>query len=184
MYSGNQMTQIVTIQVKEPISSAKLFDEPADAHVMKPGDSLEAEKSALASVCRALQEAVDQVNRSREELFEKYKEQIVKLSVEIAGRILAQKTEKGDYEIESIVQEALSSAPCRQDLVVRLNPDDLAGFQKAQQGRADSDLGEVRFVADSGVGKAECVVETPKGIIQSLIGERLEQIAEMLMKAV
>ncbi|MHC4646025.1 MAG: FliH/SctL family protein [Planctomycetota bacterium] len=174
------MTQIVTIQVKEPIFSAKLFDGPA----MKPVDSLEAEKATLGSVCRALQETVDQVNRSQEELFEKYKEQIVKLSVEIAGRILAQRTEKGDYEIESIVQEALGSAPCRQDLVVRLNPDDLAGLQKAQQGRADSDSGEVRFVADPGVGKAECVVETPKGIIQSLISERLEQITEMLMKAV
>ena len=44
-------------------------------------------------------------------------------------------------------------------------------------------LASVKLVADPGIGLAECVVETPKGKVESLIDGHLEQVARALSKA-
>ncbi len=115
--------------------------------------------------------------------FSEHKAEIAKLSLEIARKVILQKVKKGDYEMESIIQEALNNAPTREDVVVRLNPDDLAGFQKIQQDKDSNVFGGIKFVADSNVGRAECLLESPKGIIESLIDKHLEQIGKALEKA-
>ena len=111
-----------------------------------------------------------------------HKDEIAKLSVEIARKVLMQKVENGDYEIESIVKEALNNAPTRQDLVVRLNPQDLEQLQKAQQEQPGGDLAGIKFVPDPDIGRAECLLESPKGIIESLIDKHLERVSEALKK--
>ena len=97
-----------------------------------------------------------------------------------------QKVQKGDYEIESIIKEALKNAPARQDIVVHLNPEDLSQYQSqrasGQQDDAGSTLAGVKFVADPGIGRAECLLETPKGIVKSFVNEHLEQISEALRR--
>ena len=39
---------------------------------------------------------------------------------------------------------------------------------------------DVKLVPDTNVGKAECLVETPKGVIESVIEEHLENISKAL----
>ncbi len=90
------------------------------------------------------------------------------------------KVENGDYEIESIVKEALENAPDRHDVVVHLHPDDVEQCQRAQQNDPGSALVGVTFVSDSNIGRAECLLENPKGIVKSLIDENLERIARAL----
>ena len=41
----------------------------------------------------------------------------------------------------------------------------------------------IKFVSDSNIGRAECLIETPKGIVESLIEKNLEQISKALEKA-
>ena len=93
-----------------------------------------------------------------------------------------QKVENGDYKIEPIIKETLSSAPVRQDVVVRLNPADLAEWQKLRENEPGEDFTGIKFVPDASIGRAECVLETPKGIIESLINQHLEQIGKALRK--
>jgi flagellar biosynthesis/type III secretory pathway protein FliH len=134
-------------------------------------------------ICQALQDAINKVNELQENLFNEHKEQIAKLSVEIARKILVQKVQEKDYEIESIVKEALKNAPTRQDVVVHLNPEDLIQCQKLQQDDTAGTLAGVKFVSDPNIGRAECLLETPKGMIESFINEHLEQIDQALKKA-
>jgi flagellar biosynthesis/type III secretory pathway protein FliH len=67
--------------------------------------------------------------------------------------------------------------------VVHLNPEDLSQCQKAQQDEPDGALTGVKFVSDPNIGRAECLLESPKGIIESLINEHLERISKALKKA-
>ncbi|MGA2093987.1 MAG: FliH/SctL family protein, partial [Sedimentisphaerales bacterium] len=117
-----------------------------------------------------------------------YRQHIAKLAVEIARKILVQKVKEGDYQIESIVAEALKNAPARQEIVIRLNPKDLTRYQQIQQaleGQAGSAAPDgIKFAADPSVGLAQCIVETPKGKVESLIDEHLEQVERALVKAV
>ena len=145
-------------------------------------EDLKAQKNLYSEVCRTLQDLTAKLNQFYDEIFASHKEEIARLSVEIARKILMRKAEDGDYEIETIVREALKNAPTHQDLVVHLNPQDLASCQKAQQNDGSGTLAGIKFVADHNIGRAECVLESPKGIIESLIDEHLEQIGKALKK--
>ena len=66
---------------------------------------------------------------------------------------------------------------------MHLNPEDLVECQKALQDDAAGTLAGIKFVADSNIGRAECLLESPKGVIESLIEAHLERIGKALEKA-
>jgi len=145
---------------------------------------VEAQRAALSQVNQALKKVTAKLNEFYDATFAAHKEEIARLAVEIARKILAQKVENGDYKIEPIIKETLSNAPVHQDVVVRLNPADLTEWQKLRENEPGEDFNErgIKFVPDASIGRAECVVETPKGIIESLINQHLEQIGKALRK--
>jgi flagellar biosynthesis/type III secretory pathway protein FliH len=193
------MSASLTIRIDRPIVSAEILDGfldaggqssdrgPADSGVKtRPPaapDSL-SQKTAFSQACQVLSQVVAKLQESCADVVARHREEIARLSVEIARKILMQKVEKGDYEIESIIKESLLHAPSRQDVVVRLNPEDLAQCLKAQQqGEPGGVLTGVQLVADPSIGRAECILESPKGIIKSLIDENLERVGKALGKA-
>jgi len=133
---------------------------------------------------QSLQSIANKLNRFYDEMFTGHKDEIAKLSVEIARKVLMQKLENGEYEIEPIIKEAIKSSPSQQDLVVHLNPEDMAAHEKAMQENNDQALTGIKFVADQNIGPAECTLESPKGTIESKINEHLDQIAKTLVNTV
>lgn len=194
------MSQAAALSLDRPIVSAELLDgypqsaggsSPAHDSVNSsaqteptvPGDS-DARKAAFSQVCQTLNGVIAKLHESYAGIFSEHREEIARLSVEIARKILMHKVDNGDYEIESIVKETLMHAPSRHDLVVHLNPDDLAQCRKAQQHDEQGGvLAGIEFVPDPNIGRAECLIESPKGIIKSLIDENLERIGKALRKA-
>lgn len=198
----------LTISLSGPITSAKILDShPATieraAHLNGRGtelphgedvysqagaeqvlmQDLEAQKAAFSQACQALNGVVAKFNEFCSKVFAQHKEDIAGLSLEIARKILVQKVEDGDYEIEAIVKETLTHAPGHQDVVVHLNPQDLAQCQKAQQDEPAGAFCGIKFVSDPNIGRAECLLESPKGIIESAIEQHLERIGKALKKA-
>ena len=193
------MSQTLTVHLDKTIVSAKVVD--GDANGVGSGLSgragehaganteqvmvqdLEAQKAAFSQACQTLNGVIAKLNEFYDKVYAEHREEIARLSIEIARKILMQKVADGDYEIESIIKEALKSAPGHQDVVVHLNPEDLAKCQKAQQDEPSGALAGIKFVSDQNIGRAECVLESSKGIIKSLIDENLERIGKALMKA-
>jgi flagellar biosynthesis/type III secretory pathway protein FliH len=193
------MPETLTVHLDKPSSSVRVLDgysiaaeaagfdsgaintNSAVDHTVSQG--LEAEKASYLQICQTLNGVIAKFNQFCDTAFVSHKEEIAKLAVEIARKILIRKVEDGDYEIESIVREAIEKAPSRQELVVKLNSQDLTTLQKVQQDNGDEMLTGIKLVADADVKKAECIVESPKGIIESLIDAHLEQISKALIKA-
>ncbi len=174
------MSRTVTVHLERPITTVRLLN---NCGVGIDGSGvLDGQRGEYSQLCQILKTVVDKLNQFHDKIFAEHKEEIAKLSVEIARKILAQKTEDGDYQIEAVVKEALGNAPTHQDVVVHLNPQDLAQCQKLQQNDEAGDLAGVKFVADANIERAECLLESPKGIIASAIDEQLERIAEALKK--
>ncbi len=184
------MTRTLTVHLEKPIVSAKISD---DSHLLscesRNGEQQnmisdsQPQNAAFAQACQALKVVIDKLNQFYDKLFAEHKEEIAKLSVEIARKVLARRVQDGDYEIESIIREALKNAPTRKDLVAHLNPEDHIVLQKTQQDDSDSDLAGIKFISDPNIGRAECLLESPKGIIESLIDEHLERIGNALNTA-
>ena len=193
------MTQTLTVNLEKPIASAKFLDDSVDAVGDKLSDCAQddsqekteqiqtqdsgATKNEFSQACQAINGVVTKLNQFYDKVFAEQKEEIARLSVEISRKVLMQKVEDGDYKIESIIKEALNNAPKRQDIVVHLNPEDLAECQKALKEEPDGTLTDVKFVSDSNIGRAECLLESPKGIVESLINEHLDRISKALKKA-
>ncbi len=189
------MSDFITVRLSQPIASVHVLDDysasagdqQTDVRLDLPqtlSSDLEAQKVAFSQACQALKSAAAKLDEFYDNVFKEHREEIAKLSVEIARRILVQKVENGDYEIVSIVKEALKNAPSPHDVIVHLNPEDHAQCQKAlHQTQQDGAFNGIQFVSDWSVGRAECLLETPKGIIKSLIDENLERIGQALQKA-
>jgi len=191
------MPDTFAVNLAKPIESVRILDGYSSNTQSSVTDStnpavnteqteligdLKAQRRLFSDTCRTLQCVVAKLNQIYDEIFTEHKEEIAKLSVEIARKILMQKIQDGDYEIESIVKETLKNAPAHQDLIVHLNPEDLAVCQKAQADKGSENLVGIKLVADPNIGRAECVLESQKGIIRSLIDEHLEQIEKALKK--
>jgi flagellar biosynthesis/type III secretory pathway protein FliH len=183
----------LTINLSRPVTSARILgskpidrESELDRHEAESAQLnlvTEAKKAAFLQACKTLNSVINRLNQFCAKVFAEHSEKIAKLSVEIARKILVQKIENGDYEIESIVKETLKNAPGHQDLVVHLNPDDLAQFEKVKQEETGDAFAGIKFIPDPKIGRAECLLESPKGIIESLIDEHLEQIGRALSKA-
>ncbi len=191
MWGDSRMSRTIAVHLEKPVVSVKISDAPpllscesknGDGEQITIQDS-QAKDTVLSQTCQTLKALTDKLNQFYDELFAGHKEEIAKLSVEIARKILAQQVQNGDYEIESIVKEALKNAPTRQDVVVHLNPQDHILCQKAQQDEPNGALAGIKFISDPNIGRAECLLETPKGIVESLINEHLERIGKALKTA-
>jgi flagellar biosynthesis/type III secretory pathway protein FliH len=195
------MAEALTMIIPSPITSVEILEdyastEPArspevhntNENSVMPADGCsqiqdsQSSRAELEQTCEMLQGVIDKLNRFYDTIFSGHKEEIAKLAVEIAGKILIQKIEDGDYKIESIIREALSQSPTQQDIVLHLNPEDFSSWQKFLADSSTGPLEGVKFVADRNIGRAECLLETPKGTIESFIGEQLEKIAGALKK--
>ena len=191
MWGDSTMQQTLTVHLEKPMVSVKIADNSpllSNESRKEDGEQIatqnsQAQKAVFSQTCQTLKALTDKLNQFYDKLFAEHKEEIARLSVEIARKILAQQVQDGDYEIESIVKEALTNAPTRQEVVVHLNPEDLILCQKAQQDEPNGALADIKLISDPNIGRAECLLETPKGIVESLIDEHLERIGKALKTA-
>lgn len=143
-------------------------------------DESRGQQAHLATLCQIVGKVAEELGRLQEETLRHNRNEIAKLAVEIARKLTMYQVERGDYDLRAIVEEALSRAPTRQNIVIHVNPEDLPRCQQLQKDNADGPFGELEFTADWSVARAECLVETPKGIVKSFVEERLERIGEAL----
>lgn len=184
------MSKTVTTRFAMPIISAEILpDYQFSAEATELSNStggvgaeaeqvLDVQKNSFMQATEMLKVVTVKLNEFYEQLFSRHKEEIARLSVEIARKILARKINDKDYEIETIVEQTLQEAPVQEDIVIHLNPDDFADHEKAGK---SGDLPGIKFVPDANVGRAECVLETPKGTIESSIENNLEKIGKALL---
>jgi flagellar biosynthesis/type III secretory pathway protein FliH len=147
-------------------------------------EQLQCQMELFVQANETLNALAARLNGYSSELLTRHKEEIAQLSVEIARRVLAQRIEEGDYDIEQVIKEAIDSVPGGSDISIRLNPEDLTLLESARQESGQKQQPEnVKLVADASVGRAECLVDTPKGLVESRINEKLDQISSALKKA-
>ena len=179
------MAEPVTVDIASPIASVGTIDD-SDGAAVSGGEvavnpeTVQSEREGLIRAGKSLEAAAAKLQQFQEEIFSSHKEQIARLSVEIAGKILQKEIGDGKYDIGKIIQEALKVAPSQQDVVVRLNSDDLERYEKGVDEKSGDGLVNVKLVADANIRPGECVVETDKGMIEYFIEEHLKKVSEAL----
>ncbi len=189
---------MLTVTLDRPIISAQVLGGNAAGDLRGQGSVVTAElqqalqtqltqvqeqHNRLAETLQLLDDMITKCNHFYEQVLATHRKEITRLALEISRKVLAQKIKDSDYEIEAIIQEALKNAPVQQGITVHLSPEDLAHCQAILAAQPEGPLAKLTLVADVSVGRAECWLETPKGVIQSFINEHINKIGEALEKA-
>ncbi|MCK5566033.1 MAG: hypothetical protein KAJ07_12375 [Planctomycetes bacterium] len=186
------MSPTLTVNISTPIQSVNMVDDLPEigdfsGEVSQSLSGSEVplgapidQSSYFANTNAALGRAVSELQALRNEVFSSHAEQIAKLSVQIARRILQKDIEDKKYDIENILEKVLKTVPSQQDIVIHLNPDDLARYNQAIGDEKPVFLSHAKMIGDPSVGCSECIVETDKGLIEYLIDEHLMQIENAL----
>jgi flagellar assembly protein FliH len=118
-----------------------------------------------------------------ESKIEEYENSFSEIVIKIAGRI-AQKILKREIETESIVKEtigdALSQVIAAQNIVIKINPDDLTLIETEGDLTHDSRFNKIRFEPDKSIEKGGCIIETEIGNVDARINSQLEEILKQL----
>ncbi len=201
------MAETLTISIAHPIAALRVVDgadggTPVDGKpdcfsqtaagpqlAAVPTEQLrdprgtEQPEQRLTQLCQVIDNIAGKLNDLYEQTIARNRSDIARLAVEIARKILACKISKGDYDIQPVIEEALKRAPARQEVLVRVNPEDLPQCQQFQQENPDSQFASLNLVADWSIARADCLIETPQGIVKSFVEEHLARITEALEKA-
>jgi flagellar biosynthesis/type III secretory pathway protein FliH len=180
------MAAMITLQVGKTIGSVQML-APAEI-AQKAASAVDAKdvaelKKKLESLCQAVALAVRETELYGQRLFATHREQIIRLAIQIASRILVREVEQGQYQIERILTEAVATTPGGSILEIRMNPDDLKTYEEiAKNGPTGIDA-NIKLTADWSIGKAECVVVTTEGLVECTMQEHLRQIDAALQAA-
>jgi len=194
------MAEVLKIRVARPVAAVHVAapagwsaaapgeragHEGTPASACEPSDGrreLEQQAQELARLCEVVNTLAARLGAFYEETIARSRSDIARLAVEIARKLLMHQVGRGDYDIAAIVEEALKQAPACEAITVRLNPEDLARCQQLQRENPGRPLAAIHLVADWSIARADCLVETPKGIVESVIEDHLERIGEALMR--
>lgn len=178
------MQQMPTVKLDGPIQNATAVTNQGGAAATTqqgPGhEHIQNQKAELNELLSNFKSIVETLSTMQSELFRRHKDDIINLAVEISRRILAHRIEQEDYKIQDLIRQALDDAPTQKDIVIRLNPKDYAQIEQLTKSSEKDFAKGATFVADASISPAQCLLETPKGIVESFIDGHLDRISEAL----
>jgi flagellar assembly protein FliH len=134
------------------------------------------------SVVKALSQAVQAIEQSRQSWQRHWEEHAVAVAMAIARRVVRRELAHAPEIAVDLVREALELASGHQPIVVRMNPDDhrALGTQVEQVVEKLRLVGQAQIVADPTIASGGCKVETDFGAIDGQLATQLARIAEEL----
>lgn len=165
---------------------------PEDVHFQQVQESYEkgfeegkrqAERG-LANVFKALRDAVEELSLLREHVLRESEEDLLKLAVMIARKVIHQEIAVDRLILAKIVSAAVSGASERDEVVIRLNPEDhrLVSAHKHLYlgGCGDERLLEIK--ADDAIAPGGCIVDTATGEIDARPDAQVDEIFRRLLE--
>lgn len=123
-----------------------------------------------------LTEILSSVESERRKFLEEITPQIVELALQVAEKVVSYQVEVNSDIVFKIVQETLGEIVQTQQIIIRLNPDDLELVSQCKE--IIEKLDHVNFVGDISVERGGCIVETQSHYIDNRISARLNRIRE------
>lgn len=136
---------------------------------------LEAEmRRNLAGERSRVAEALLEFRNVRERYFAEVEQEVVKLSLAIAGRVLHRETQIDPLLLTGVVRVALEKMADRSSVVVRVTPTDVGAWQQVFASMDESARPQV--IEDVTLQRGDCVLESKMGTVELGVQVQLEEI--------
>lgn len=139
-------------------------------------------KQHMQAALPAVQQMVALLHAERLQWLEKWEQNGVRLAIAIAEKIVRRELTQRPEITLGLVREALELASGSQTIKVYLHPEDHAalGQQVASLAHQVAQAAPAEILADAGVARGGCVVQTEYGTIDQQIEAQLARITEEL----
>jgi flagellar assembly protein FliH len=136
---------------------------------------LEAEIAARVARERSLiSTTVEQFRAAKERYFVDVEQEVVKLALAIAARVLHREAQIDPLLLAGVVRVAMEKMADRSGVVVRVCGEDVAAWEGAFHAMEASE--RPRVVEDARLARGECVLETTMGTVELGVKVQLEEI--------
>lgn len=136
---------------------------------------MEAEMRASVAQERArLVGAVEQFRAARERYFAEVEQEVVKLALAIAARVLHREAQIDPLLLTGVVRVALEKMADRTGVTVRVAAADAEEWEKTFAAMEEPE--RPRVVGSAQLHRGECVLETKMGTVELGVGVQLEEI--------
>lgn len=138
----------------------------------------------LANVFKALRDAVVELTGLKEHILRASEEDLLELAVMIARKVIHQEIAMDRLILAKVVSAAVSNASDRDELVIRLNPEDhrLVSAHKHLYLNGCSDERLVELRADEVIAPGGCIVDTVMGEIDARTDSQVDEIFRRLLE--
>lgn len=117
----------------------------------------------------------------KEELFKEAEEQILRLVLNIAKKVIGEEITQNREALLSIVHKGLQKCTFRKKLVLKVSPED-SDFIIENKDRicmTVEGISDIDIVSDLSLAKGSCIIETPSGEVDSSIDVQIEEIEKI-----
>lgn len=131
-------------------------------------------------------EIVTDAIEAKEEYLAASENDLLRLSVKIAGKIIGEQLRLHPETIASIVREALKSAPRERRLVIQVNPSDAAAVNLHLRKLLESATfqpPEIEVIPLESIAPGGCVIVSELGRVDAQLETQLQAMERVLLKA-
>lgn len=143
--------------------------------------ALERATAELGSVAAIFAAAADRLEETRREVARELADELPKLAVEIARRVLGHELATRPETLVAVIREAIVAVMPAPRLDIRVHPDDLAVLEQHRPVLAEALGGaDVRFEPSPSVGRGGCFIESPSLTLAGGVLQQLERALALL----
>jgi flagellar assembly protein FliH len=138
----------------------------------------------LVNVFKSLRTAAEGIHALRDKIMRESEDELVKLIMMVARKIILREVAQDPSILSNVIHAAISGLSERDEVTVRLNPDDYALMTSghADSFRSELTTDRMHLKSDPAVLLGNCQIETEMGTIDASIDAQLEEIYRCLLE--
>lgn len=140
-------------------------------------------KQRTDSLISSLQRTVEKLEQDRRDLFDTAREDVLRLAVAIASRVIKRTIEVDPSVVRDNVVEALELVAARTHVTVIVHPDDVETMQQFADSlhKRFSDSGDIAIVGDPDISRGGCEVRWGQGTLDGRLESQLRRITSLIV---
>lgn len=166
------------------ITEEDLNQRTSDAFNAGLKEGKELAERGLINVFRALRASSEAIHNLRDKIFRESEDEIIDLIMFVARKVIIREVNQDRSILAGVVHHALAGLSTREEITVRLNPDD---YLLVTSGRDELLHGELlnehlQLKPDPSVTAGFCLVDTAMGTIDASLEGQMDQIYRSLLE--
>ena len=142
----------------------------------------ESAKEEFSPVLETTQQLVEELSIFRKEMYNKVEREMIEMVIALTKKVIHFEFSTRADAVQDMIRLAVQSVLDRESLVIKIHPTDkeYAEMFRPELHHMFSDIKNITFLADSGMARGGCIVETNFGVIDARIEKLEEQIDRIL----